>query len=272
MRNVIAHGHIFKNAGSSLDWALSRHYGEEFLAHSDDLEMRQGGSEYLSQFLRQNDFIKAISSHHLCDVSKIDDICVTPMYLLRHPIERVKSVYKFERGQQAKTPGAIAAKEKNFTEYVSWRMDGRVGPTIRNYQSIYLSASHILGSKVTLKSMLQKSLETIETNDCIGIVDRFDESMVVFEEQLARKNIMIDLAYIKQNVTNTTLKSTKQICDEVISDLGTLSTTLIDNNAADITLYQLANMKLNNVIAGIPSFDNKLVDFRKRCAELSSEV
>ena len=36
MRNVILHYHLFKNAGSTLDWSLQRQFGAGFVDHRDD--------------------------------------------------------------------------------------------------------------------------------------------------------------------------------------------------------------------------------------------
>jgi len=110
MRTFIAHGHIFKNAGATFDWALGRNFGEGFCDHRDDERMRLEGAPYLVQYLQDNPHIDAISFHHVCVTSGIEGIDIVPVYMLRHPIERIVSVYNFERKQASSTPGAIAAK------------------------------------------------------------------------------------------------------------------------------------------------------------------
>ena len=40
MKQVILHGHIFKNAGTTLDWALKRSFGKAFVDHRRDDQMR----------------------------------------------------------------------------------------------------------------------------------------------------------------------------------------------------------------------------------------
>ena len=139
MRTVIAHGHIFKNAGTTFDWALEKNFGKSFCDHREDKPMRQQGASYLTQYLLDNPQINAISSHHLCETSTIDEIDIIPVFLLRHPIERILSVYTFEREQKSSSPGAKAAKKYNFKDYVQWRMDPEVNRTIRNYQTSYLA-------------------------------------------------------------------------------------------------------------------------------------
>ena len=64
-RVVILHGHMFKNAGSTFDWALNKNFGKAFIDHRDDAALLKGGGAYLSDFLNSNPEVKAFSSHHL---------------------------------------------------------------------------------------------------------------------------------------------------------------------------------------------------------------
>jgi len=70
--------------------------------------------------------------------------------MLRHPIERIRSVYDFERKQRGRTPGSRAAKSKSFRDYVAWRMTPAVAHTIRNYQTLYLAGYHGLAGDAEL--------------------------------------------------------------------------------------------------------------------------
>ena len=38
--NILLHGHMFKNAGSTLDWSLRQNFGADFLDHRDDEYLR----------------------------------------------------------------------------------------------------------------------------------------------------------------------------------------------------------------------------------------
>jgi hypothetical protein len=41
-RLVILHNHLFKNAGTTIDWSLGRELGSAFVDHRDDAGMKQG--------------------------------------------------------------------------------------------------------------------------------------------------------------------------------------------------------------------------------------
>ena len=158
-RKVIIHKHLFKNAGTTFDWILKNNYGNAFCDHRDDIPMRDKGEKYLINFLEKNPEIKALSSHHIWfTFSPSKSIELIPVYFLRHPIERIRSVYMFERKQQSETSGAKMAKKTNFREYVEWRMRDNVSATIRNFQTRYFAG--VKNVKHLKDHHLQKPLQS----------------------------------------------------------------------------------------------------------------
>lgn len=55
--------HAFKNAGSTIDWALEKNFNKAFIDHRDDKNMKKGAA-YLGPYLIENLNISALSSHH----------------------------------------------------------------------------------------------------------------------------------------------------------------------------------------------------------------
>ena len=272
MRHIILHGHIFKNAGTTFDWSLARNFGDAFLDHRDDRAMRQQRDAHLAAVVQGDPGLRALSSHHLCyTLPALTDVQFYPAYLLRHPIERVASVYAFERRQQSDSLGARAAKEKNFQEYVAWRMGEDVPRTIRDYQTAYLCGSHGRGVRGTAPvDWLERALEHLAGLDCVGVVDRYDESMVVFEDRLAAAFPGIDLAYVRQNATRG--RGEEQALEERVRDtlqrLGGLAATVLAQNSFDLVLYRQANQQLDAALATLEDPEARLEDFRRRCAAL----
>lgn len=272
MRHIILHGHIFKNAGSTLDWSLSRNFGDDFLDHRDNRAMRQQRAKHLASVIAKAAELKALSSHHLCyPLPQPAGVTFHPVYMLRHPIERIQSVYAFERKQDADTPGAIAAKEKDFADYVAWRMQEEVPRTIRDYQASYIAGFHTRKIKATAPAdWLQRAMHHLEFLDCVGVVDRYDESMVVFEDYLQRYFPDIDLAYVRQNVSQQDA-SDQELSTRVhstLEKLGVLTPQVLDKNSYDLALYRQANQKLDDAIAGISNFEQRLAKFQKRCKRI----
>jgi len=266
---VIAHGHMFKNAGSTFDWALKNNFGKCFYDHRDDKDMIRGKARYLASFLRKNKNIFAISSHHLCmPLPKIANTKIIPVFIFRHPIERIRSVYLFERKQTEKTPGSIHAKKYNFKQYVEWRMQPDVNATIKDFQVRFIVNIRRPQYIVNTKD-LTKAEQTLTDSTLVGIVDRYDESMVVFEDYLRKYFPMINLAYIKQNVNQANAAmSVKEKKNKVLAELGDLADMVRANNEADLAIYQFANNLLDEHSKRINNFSDKLADFKSRCAAL----
>ena len=266
MRTVIAHGHIFKNAGTTLDWALERNFGENFCDHREDTLMRMERAPYLKQYLLDNPDVRAISSHHLCDTATVQEIDIIPIYMLRHPIERILSVYNFERKQESSTPGAIAAKKYNFKDYAQWRMEPKINRTIRNYQTIYLAGAHTrkMSSECTLDIFNAAILKV--QNSLVGIVEKFDMSMIKFEEALKKRGIEVNLSYIKQNVGSEKSQPSQNKVAFIAEELGDLFKEVLSKNSYDLALYCAVSQLFEK--EEIEGYASKLADFQRRCAEL----
>ncbi len=271
MRLIIAHGHIFKNAGSTLDWSLQRSFGEGFLDHRDDKLMREHGTRHLGELVADQPSLQAISSHHMTGtMPELEECQFAQVYLLRNPIERVRSVYEFERQQKSDSLGARTAKGKTFKEYVAWRMQPNVPRTIRNYQAIYLAGAHeYLEPEEPGAALFAEALAQLRSAAFVGLVDRYDESMVVLEYRLGPMLPSLDLAYVRQNVTRPgLLRKSYRDPGDILEQLGDLTSTVISKNGLDLALYQLAERQLNDAIADIPDFEQRLSDFRARCQSL----
>jgi hypothetical protein len=192
------------------------------------------------------------------------------VYLLRHPLLRIQSAYDFERKQIAKTPGSLAAKGKSLARYVEWRMQPKVSRTIRNYQTVYLAGvmRHISNAELAMKGFAE-AIQTVRQVLTIGLVERYDESMVLLEESLRPAFGELDLAYVPQNVGNKSSQSEEEKVAAVLAKLGDLQKRVIDENSYDLALYQVVRQRFDAQLEEIPGFSRKLRDFQARCAVLT---
>ena len=276
MRSLILHGHLFKNAGSTFDWSLRRCFEDNFLDHRDDESMREGGNEFLKSLIQNNPALMAISSHVMPLLQSYPDgIKIIPIYFLRHPLLRVRSVYEFELRQlPAITPGAIEAKNRSFRDYIAWRLDEKVGAIIRNYHSRYLGGLRRRGpSAKGDKEDFETALQTLSQTQIAPIVEHYDSSMIILEEALKPLFTTIDLSYVPQNVLQ---KEDKEITlDEKLlglqNDLGELYDDLVAANTFDLLLYETGIELLHSKKEKIPQFEDKLYNFKHRCDCLKKE-
>ena len=276
MRFVIAHGHIFKNAGTTFDWSLRKNFGTGFLDHRDDKAMRQIGAAHVAELLTTLPELRAISSHHLCrPLPELEDCTIIPVFFLRHPIARIESVYQFERKQLANTRGARAAKMRSFSSYLRWRMRPDVPPTIRNYQAAYLAGMHTessAGGHMGLP-VFGRAIHAVHDSSLIGLVEHYDESMVLMEQALSEYFPDIDLSYVRQNTSS--LDKTDSLDKKVAEALGKMEGAqreVLDNNSFDLVIYQLALNRHQKSVAALDDFDQRLSEFRERCAWRQSRL
>lgn len=249
MRYVITHGHIFKNAGSTFDYALERAFGKDFCDHRDDKDMLRGGAEYLKKFILDNPKIKAISSHHMCNPLPVsDEFQCIPIYFVRNPIDRVLSVYNFERKQKKGTRGAEMASKLSLEEYVRWRMSPEAPKVIFDYQTAYIGRTKNLrpNDSVTTE-MLQRALGVvIKQKALVGTVERFGESFDYITQHLSSYFPGVNFKYEKKNVANNA--SSKEKFQQAVIQLGQVLGDVISRNAFDMALYKAADSKLNQLV------------------------
>ena len=275
MRHVLLHGHVFKNAGTTLDWALQRSLGDGFVDHRRDDLMRSQGGKHIMEMLEGDENILAISSHHMPrDVADTDQVSFHPVYMLRHPVLRIRSVYDFERKQEAQTPGAQAAKRMDFREYVDWRMQAKVAPTIRNFQVRYLAGRlPPRYEKMADFDYFELAMQTLHQVHCVGIVEQYAASMVLIENTVRKRFKAIDLAHVPQNITGQerAALSQEERIGRILDELGGLQAKVLEHNSYDMALYEASKHVFAQRLEEIPELSVRLQKFRKRCTVLERQ-
>jgi hypothetical protein len=234
----IIHIHGFKCAGTTLEKTLSREWKEILLIESKDSGSRLFFEDIPKNLLSN----QAISSHLLSPVSKSEALQVS---LIRDPYKRLISAWKFESNGED--------NKKNFKEYVT----NYKNSLISNYQSKLLSVQK-KNKRFSNGWEINLDLDFLfGVNFFLGLVERYDESMVLIEERLKKRGIIKDLSYPqKANTTENILKNRK------IQDLHRYSYTSID---CDHWLWSFANKKMDDEIKRMDSFDEKMLNFNERC-------
>jgi len=265
-RDVILHCHLFKNAGTTLDWALERNFKQGFFDHRDDEKMRRYGIDHVDDFLLNNPDIVALSSHHMPFMPEYSKN-YRWLILLREPLRRVRSVYEFEvRQRPASSLGSKMAKKLNFAEYINWRMQDDVPAVIRDFHVRYIANTRksLINND---DSLLDRAMDRLSLgNVLVGTVEKFDESMVMFEEQLKGNIPEIDLSYVKQNVGRNIKGSPLGFLDDLPAETRDI---LVEKNRLDKRFYEMVSDQQNEHISKIEGIDDKLCDFKKRCESLA---
>lgn len=137
MRTIILHYHMFKNAGTSLDQVLKDNFGEGWVTREfPNVNRPEGNTPEVEAWIRDTPDAVVFSSHTMMGpLPQVAGVRVLSIMLLRDPIERIKSAYRFERKQQAETFGAVLARHTDLEGYVKVRMSLPHDRQCRNFQT-----------------------------------------------------------------------------------------------------------------------------------------
>ncbi len=270
-RPIILHFHIFKNAGSTVDWALRRNFESGFVATDGPRPGDRLGPDTILSHIEDSPSTSAISSHQFrFPLPQHPGYRFLPLIFLRQPMDRALSVYNFERRQAEPTPGSLKAKQSSFDDYVAWRLQSGPVSVLANFQTAMLSFRHD-ESPTRPVAPADRALAERHLRIAIapGVVERLDESLVCAEQVLQQMLPSIDLCYVRQNVGRDGTSSREERIATARARLGaTLADELEARNAEDFRLHAEANRLLDARIKRIDGFAAKLAAFRERCAAL----
>ncbi len=270
MRHILLHCHFFKNAGSTIDWALHRSFLNNLFVNKDHFDSIFDWNDSLLELVEERD-VAGVTTHIFSIVPpKKEGLCIWPVAMVRHPIERVSSVFRYDQKRKFNNAqGLIPHQEVTIQEYVKIYLQHGTPAFIRNMHTLRF-ANRNNGTPVTA-SDYQKAVSTLERTKTIGLVRRYDESMVLFEEHLRPHFPELDLAYIPQNINQppATIEQRLQHLREELGDA--LYEQLCRANEYDLRLYVKTCELFEERIARIDHFESKLAEFRKRCQALARE-
>ena len=149
MRTVVLHYHLFKNAGTSLDLILENNFANHWVTKEFSRSSKDNSAELRDWILENPDAVVFSTHTGAGPVPVIDGVKIISIMLLRDPIARIKSAYRFERKQDCDDFFPKLAKSHNFEEYVMARLNILGDLQCRNFQTDRL-ASLVPGSEPAL--------------------------------------------------------------------------------------------------------------------------
>jgi hypothetical protein len=270
MRNVILHHHIFKNAGSTFDFTLEMQLGLDvgFATIHGPGDVNTVAADQLIDFLDSHPQVVALSSHHFhCqDYQRL--IGQKPYRfinatLVRKPLQRILSIYKFFRRDGSGDPLASAAKELDFSDFLALLLEQH--PNYVNSPQVNQFANHGFYCRPVDSADLEQACRYYASFGLCGTVERYDHAMVAFEyfcTQMLRSKI--NLAYVKQNVSPQ-MGGEDDLHATISAKNDALFATL---NTADEQFWWFVDSELDRRINLIPAFESRLEDFHSRCEEM----
>ena len=264
-RSVILHDHLFKNAGSTIDWAVRRCFGRAFV---EQVDPQARGSDFVRAALGANPPVSAISTHRFRPpLPVIADTRVFTLMMFRDPLERAVSIYHFNRRRLDRDDrSAVAARSMSLRKYIVWSMQPGLASTLCNFHVIKCHEETFNDPEAVGEGHLETAKRYIASLPLVGSVDQFDDSMVLFEHVLRDAFPSIDLSYVKQNAGPRLTWRNRDKAAVLREALGdTLFDELRQRNAYDLEVVSFARETLRRRIAEVPDIERARSDFQSRC-------
>ena len=245
-KTIVAHYHLFKNAGTSVDAILAQNFGSAWHKIEFKKIPQRSNSSLVREWLLNNPEISAFSSHTaLFPLPKLDNISLIPIVFLRHPLVRLSSAYKFERQHKKVLNQSIKLAHKyDFAGYLNHQLDRVQNRSCRNFQTYRLS---LMSSESDL-SELERAIKGLNTLPIVGIVEEFDLSMKYYAQAIAQHYPSFTVQSVHKNITSQKSVSLSEKLDAVRSSLDRATyQRLLDCNQDDLQLHEAAIDKLHSL-------------------------
>jgi hypothetical protein len=255
VRYVLVHYHIFKNAGSTIEYSLEREFGAAFRAiHGPEPDSILTGVD-LARFLSANPQVRAVSSHHLkFPVPEIPRTVLIDCCFLRDPLKRIWSMYNYFRRIDPTDELGERAREVDATAFVELLL--RDYPHMINDVQVNLLANGGVYLRPPTQVDFERAATLLDRTSILGVVDIFDESMAAAEYYL-RPVFPVQLHYVRQNSSELPLV---ELAD------GKLYREVIALNRYDLELVSRAKREVLRRFHVIPECRERLANFQERCA------
>ena len=254
--------HIPKAGGTTLNRIISRQYKNNTIF---DIGARpyENFQKFSQLSNAKKDKIRYLHGHvpfGLFDKS----LPVTPNYItmLRDPVDRIISHYYHTINRASNMLyDDTTSKFMTLEDFAS----GELFSQIPNYQTRFISGiddvNPFSGKKPVTENILEIAKKNLsEQFEAVGIIEKFDESLMLFKNIMGWKNIY----YTKQYV------SKKRIPRDAIS--RETITAIEQCNQYDIELYRFAIERFEELISEQPvSFKDQVHDFQKANGNVSGK-
>lgn len=247
-RHVILHYHLFKNAGSSVDHALATNFGERWVMVEGEKPWSVLGAEELVNFVCSHSRLLAVSSHtSRLPLPHLSNTIFYPIFFLRHPIDRVGSIYHFERKRPGEDFSAVTARENDLAGYVRRMLDNsdNEGIVLRNFHTLCLSnaaagLTDLRQAKVDNSSLAEARM-FLASLPAFGLVEHFDQSARRLERWLQGPFPGFNFAPTQINMQLQRKGRLDERIADVERELGpNLFQELLNANESDIQIYRYA--------------------------------
>lgn len=249
----ILHLHGFKCAGTTFIWSLENSSNQELLYAESPESGARLNWQLLRDHLETNQSSPRAITSHLITLPPPGAVAQLKVAFLREPMARINSAYRFTTTVQK------SAQKVPFGQHLEQLLHS----TLANYQTRHLSPQEPVDWICRRGWAARPELVDLSRQDLfVGLVERYDESLVVLEALLQQLGLSWNLAYPQR--LNTTPSTGSAALEEQhrSTPVGMAVTEL------DLSLYRRVELRLEEHLAAISDWESRLADFRQRCQNL----
>jgi hypothetical protein len=259
---VLLHFHQFKNGGTTLDFILEREFGDGFLSFHGDNPDSNLLEPDIKAMVAAHPAKQVFTSHHFR--LPIDDMPgALPLLILRHPIDRLPSIYEQERRSSPLGP-----EDPAFQSMSDWLDRAlRERPSLVCDAQVRFMACSGLPVQ-TDETLLAQAMRILRKCPFFGIVSEYDRSMVLLEELLRPWWPRFSAAHLPQNTSlrDPSIECRLSLLREVLAP--DVYRRALVHNRYDLALFQQALALLDRRCGAVAGLAGKLQDLRNRCAAI----
>lgn len=247
MRTVVTHVHLFKNAGTSIEQALERRLGPKWAGYDGGATSSLLNVHELAAYLDERPELEAVSSHRIRPPLRgVLGFNFLPLVFLRHPIDRIRSAYDFERQQGAETPSSIAARSRDLSSWIAFHRERR-SSQVADFQTLALTSIRDGDGRPAAAGLAEhrsSAQEFLASLPAFGLVEHFDESCLWINEWLKLSKPEIQLEPQHANSTSERALNVASRLDQMRNTLGPATyEQLLEENTQDIALWEWATAR-----------------------------
>jgi len=271
-RFVVVHYHIFKNAGTTVERILEREFPGCFASIHGPTADAVLDAQDLEMFLADHPGIQAVTSHHLrYPAPIIRNTVVFDCCFLRHPLDRLDSLYSYYRRIDSTDPHCRSAHQLSPADFVRQLMN-RSPEQVSNVQVTHLANKGAF-TRPSNESDLNRAIQTFRNMAWPGVVEMFQESMVAAEFFMRPAFPSIRLGSGPTNVSRKVLSGAVAREQRLLQRWGpVLYNQLTRMNELDIQLVDSACDEIRRRLSLMPGVPSRMAEFSERCSELTANA
>ncbi len=251
-RFVVAHLHIFKNAGSTIEHILEREFPASFARlHGPNPESTLEADD-LAAFLRDHPGVQAVTSHHLrYPLPTIPRTVFFDCCFLRHPLERLDSMYSYFQKIDSTDAMSRSARRQTSAEFIRSLM-ARSPHLISNVQVTQLARGGAF-TRPANEFDLENAVRIVRNMALPGVVEMFAESMAAAEYYIRPAFPNIKLGASPKNVSRPIVSSASEREQRLVRLWGLdLHRQVTKMNELDIELFRQAQLEIRGRLSLMP--------------------